>query len=138
MTRSIERILTTHVGSLPRSAALVALLYTRRTASRTTPRIRRRRQAAVDEVVAKQVEIGIDIVSDGEMGKVGYATYVKDRLSGFAGHYPRPPHLDLAPYPEFRDAMARDDGQADVQARRLRRPGRAHRSRRRCKRTSRI
>ena len=41
------------------------------------------------------------------MSKIGYATYVKDRLSGFAGHYPRPPHLDLAPHPEFREAMAR-------------------------------
>jgi 5-methyltetrahydropteroyltriglutamate--homocysteine methyltransferase len=46
-------------------------------------------------------------VSDGETSKVGYATYIKDRLSGFAGHYPRPPHLDLAPYPEFREAMTR-------------------------------
>jgi hypothetical protein len=48
------------------------------------------------------------------MGK-DYATYVKDRLSGFAGHYPRPPHLDLAPYPEFREAMARMIAQQLVQ-----------------------
>src|SRR5690606_14531226 len=54
--------------------------------------------------------VGIDIVSDGETSKVGYATYIKDRLSGFAGHYPRPPHLDLAPYPEFREALARMTG----------------------------
>src|SRR5690606_8480631 len=53
------------------------------------------------------IEIGLDVVSDGEIGKIGYATYVKDRLSGFEGHYPRPPHLDLAPHPEFREAMAR-------------------------------
>jgi 5-methyltetrahydropteroyltriglutamate--homocysteine methyltransferase len=108
MTRSIERILTTHVGSLPRSAALVALLYKKEDGepydhSAFDAAI----ATAVDEAVAKQAEIGIDVVSDGEMGKVGYATYVKDRLSGFAGHYPRPPHLDVAPYPEFRDAMAR-------------------------------
>jgi 5-methyltetrahydropteroyltriglutamate--homocysteine methyltransferase len=63
--------------------------------------------SAVDEVVRRQVEIGIDAVSDGEMGKVGYATYIKDRLSGFEGHYPRPPHLDLAPYPELREALTR-------------------------------
>ena len=43
----------------------------------------------------------------GETSKVGYATYIKERLSGFAGHYPRPPHLDLAPYPELREALAR-------------------------------
>jgi 5-methyltetrahydropteroyltriglutamate--homocysteine methyltransferase len=108
MTRRIDRILTTHVGSLPRSAALVALLYKKEDGE---PYDRGALDAAVatavDEVVAKQAEIGIDIVSDGEMGKVGYATYIKDRLSGFAGHYPRPPHLDVAPYPEFRDAMAR-------------------------------
>jgi 5-methyltetrahydropteroyltriglutamate--homocysteine methyltransferase len=44
---------------------------------------------------------GIDVVSDGETSKIGYSTYVKDRLSGFAGHHPRPPHLDLAPHPDL-------------------------------------
>jgi 5-methyltetrahydropteroyltriglutamate--homocysteine methyltransferase len=108
MTRSSERILTTHVGSLPRSAELVALLYKKEDGEPYDHGAFDQAIAtAVDEVVAKQAEIGIDVVSDGEMGKVGYATYVKDRLSGFAGHYPRPPHLDVAPYPEFRDAMAR-------------------------------
>jgi 5-methyltetrahydropteroyltriglutamate--homocysteine methyltransferase len=63
--------------------------------------------AAVSDVVRRQVETGIDIVSDGETSKVGYATYIKDRLSGFEGHYPRPPHLDLAPHPELREAMVR-------------------------------
>jgi len=61
----------------------------------------------VAEVVGRQCEVGIDIVSDGETSKIGYATYIKDRLSGFDGHYPRPPHLDLAPHPAFREAMAR-------------------------------
>ena len=108
MTRNTDRILTTHVGSLPRGADLVALInkkengepYDRAAFDAAVA-------AAVDDVVAKQAALGIDLVSDGEMSKVGYATYIKDRLSGFAGHYPRPPHLDLAPYPEFRDAMAR-------------------------------
>jgi 5-methyltetrahydropteroyltriglutamate--homocysteine methyltransferase len=63
--------------------------------------------AGVAEAVAKQVEAGVDIVSDGETSKVGYSTYIKDRLSGFAGHHPRPPHLDLAPYPELREALGR-------------------------------
>ena len=106
--KSDDRILTTHVGSLPRSAAVVDLLYKKENGE---PYDRAAFDAAisrgVDEAVAKQIEIGIDIVSDGETSKVGYATYVKDRLSGFAGHHPRPPHLDLAPYPEFRAAMAR-------------------------------
>jgi 5-methyltetrahydropteroyltriglutamate--homocysteine methyltransferase len=106
--RSAERILTTHVGSLPRGAAVVDLLYKKENGE---PYDRAEFDAtigaAVDEAVAKQVEAGIDVVSDGETSKVGYATYIKDRLTGFAGHHPRPPHLDLAPYPEFRAAMAR-------------------------------
>ncbi|HUO68758.1 MAG TPA: cobalamin-independent methionine synthase II family protein [Gammaproteobacteria bacterium] len=108
MTRSTDRILTTHVGSLPRAPALVALLYKKENGEPyEQAALETAVAAAVDEAVAKQREVGIDVVSDGEMSKVGYATYIKDRLSGFAGHYPRPPHLDLAPYPEFRDAMAR-------------------------------
>ncbi len=106
--KSAERILTTHVGSLPRSAAVVDLLYKKEggepyDAAAFDAAI----AAGVDDAVAKQVAVGIDVVSDGETSKVGYATYIKDRLSGFAGHHPRPPHLDLAPYPEFRAAMAR-------------------------------
>jgi 5-methyltetrahydropteroyltriglutamate--homocysteine methyltransferase len=108
MTLGTDRILTTHVGSLPRSPGLVALLYKKESGEPyEQTELDAAVAAAVDDIVAKQVELGIDVVSDGEMSKVGYATYVKDRLSGFAGHYPRPPHQDLAPYPEFRDAMAR-------------------------------
>ena len=103
MKLSTDRILTTHVGSLPRSAAVLDLLYRKEQGeSYDTEAFDDTVRAAVDDVVRKQVEIGIDVVSDGEMSKVGYATYVKDRLSGFEGHYPRPPHLDLAPYPELR------------------------------------
>jgi 5-methyltetrahydropteroyltriglutamate--homocysteine methyltransferase len=108
MKRSTDRILTTHVGSLPRGRGLVALLYEKENGElHDQAELDAAVRAAVDGVVAKQREIGLDVVSDGEMSKVGYATYIKDRLSGFAGHHPRPPHLDLAPYPEFRDAMAR-------------------------------
>ncbi len=106
--RSTDRILTTHVGSLPRSHELVTLLYEKESGEPySESAFEEAVAAAVDDVVARQRELGIDVVSDGEMSKVGYATYIKDRLSGFAGHYPRPPHLDLAPYPEFRDAMTR-------------------------------
>ena len=108
MKLSSERILTTHVGSLPRSAAVLDLLYKKEQGeSYDAQALDDTVASAVDEVVRRQVEIGIDAVSDGEMGKVGYATYIKDRLSGFEGHYPRPPHLDLAPYPELREALTR-------------------------------
>src|SRR5688572_26262056 len=108
MQHSTDRILTTHVGSLPRSPALVELLYKKDSGE---PYDRAAFDAAVAagvaDAVAKQVATGVDVVSDGETSKVGYATYIKDRLSGFAGHHPRPPHLDLAPYPELRQALGR-------------------------------
>jgi 5-methyltetrahydropteroyltriglutamate--homocysteine methyltransferase len=105
---SADRILTTHVGSLPRGAALVEQLYKKENGEPYDPaELDAEVARAVDDVVARQVAVGIDVVSDGETSKVGYSTYIKDRLSGFDGHYPRPPHLDLAPHPEFRDAMVR-------------------------------
>lgn len=108
MERSTDRILTTHVGSLPRGAAVVEVLYKKENGEPydqlTFDTVMER---AVDDIVRRQHDIGIDIVSDGETSKVGYATYIKDRLSGFEGHYRRPPHLDLAPHPQFREAMAR-------------------------------
>jgi 5-methyltetrahydropteroyltriglutamate--homocysteine methyltransferase len=108
MKRSTDRILTTHVGSLPRSAALVELLYKKDNGEPYDGAAFHSAVAAgVADAVAKQVAAGVDIVSDGETSKVGYSTYIKDRLSGFAGHHPRPPHLDLAPYPELRQALAR-------------------------------
>ena len=108
METSTERILCTHVGSLPRPAAVLDLLHEKeRREPYETETFDRTIAAAVDAVVKKQVDTGIDAVSDGELGKIGYATYVKDRLSGFEGHYPRPPHLDLAPYPQLREALAR-------------------------------
>ena len=55
--------------------------------------------AAVDEAVRRQVEAGIDLVSDGEMGKISYATYIKDRISGFDGDSPRRPPADLEDFP---------------------------------------
>ena len=111
MLLSTERILTTHVGSLPRGPRVIELLYKKEHGEPyDASALREAVATAVDEVVARQVAAGIDVVSDGETSKVGYATYIKDRLSGFAGHYPRPPHLDLAPYPEFREALARMTG----------------------------
>jgi len=111
MLQSSERILTTHVGSLPRPKPVLELLLRK---ERGEPYDEAAFDAeiarAVDEIVARQVEIGLDVVSDGEISKIGYATYVKDRLSGFEGHHPRPPALDLAPHPELREAIARMTG----------------------------
>jgi 5-methyltetrahydropteroyltriglutamate--homocysteine methyltransferase len=108
MRLSTERILTTHVGSLPRTGNVVELLYRKENGEAYDRAAYDAAVAAgVADAVAKQVAAGIDVVSDGETSKVGYSTYIKDRLSGFAGHHPRPPHLDLAPYPELREALAR-------------------------------
>ena len=108
MRLSTERILTTHVGSLPRGLGLVELLY-KKDAGQPYDEAAFAAAVAVGvtDAVAKQVAAGVDVVSDGEASKIGYATYVKHRLSGFAGHHSRPPHLDLAPYPELREALAR-------------------------------
>jgi 5-methyltetrahydropteroyltriglutamate--homocysteine methyltransferase len=108
MKTSTDRILTTHVGSLPRSEAVLDfILRKERGEPYEQAGFDAAAEAAVDACVARQKTTGIDIVSDGEMSKVGYATYIKDRLSGFEGHYPRPPHKDVAPYPGFREAMGR-------------------------------
>jgi 5-methyltetrahydropteroyltriglutamate--homocysteine methyltransferase len=100
-------ILTTHVGSLPRGNDLIPLLLARdQGKSYDAAAFDRLTQAAVDEAVAKQEAAGVSIVSDGELGKVGYSTYIKERLSGFGGNVARRPALDLAPYPELRKKLA--------------------------------
>ena len=80
----MERIRTTHTGSLPRPPELIAQLVARERGERV-PDIDKQIAAAVREVVKRQSDIGIDFVDDGEMGKIGFAMYVKDRLTGFAG-----------------------------------------------------
>jgi 5-methyltetrahydropteroyltriglutamate--homocysteine methyltransferase len=93
---------TTHVGSLPRGPELVPLLLVRdKGEAYDEDEFDRVVQAAVDEGVRKQVEAGVSIVSDGELGKVGYSTYIIERLEGFGGHTPRKPAKDLAQVPEL-------------------------------------
>ena len=95
-------IKTTHVGSLPRGPELTALLLARDHGKLyDAGEFDRVVQAAVDEAVQRQVAAGVSIVSDGEMGKVGYSTYVIERLEGFGGHTPRKPAKDLAQVPEL-------------------------------------
>ena len=86
----MNRILTTHVGSLPRSQRVTA--------------------DAVRTVVARQVEAGIDLVSDGEQSKISYATYIKDRITGFDGDSPRRTPQDLEAFPSFLKRLASSGG----------------------------
>ena len=111
MRLSTDRILTTHVGSLPRPQPLVdALLRKDRGEVTDWAAYDDVIAGAVDEVVRRQAEVGIDIPSDGEASKVSYSTYMMDRLNGFGGDNQRKVALDLAPYPEFRAKMARMTG----------------------------
>jgi 5-methyltetrahydropteroyltriglutamate--homocysteine methyltransferase len=100
MSTSAGRILTTHVGSLPRSQAVTDVLFAReREEARDVAQDDAVIAQAVAEVVRRQVEVGIDIVSDGEMSKISYATYVARRLAGFGGDTPREPGQDLVEFP---------------------------------------
>ncbi len=104
MAKSIK---TSHVGSMPRGDELVPLLLARdKGESYDAAEFDRLVQAAIDAVVAKQVECGVDVVSDGELGKVGYSTYIIERLSGFGGHIPRKPAMDMAEHPELGKKLA--------------------------------
>jgi 5-methyltetrahydropteroyltriglutamate--homocysteine methyltransferase len=106
MKTSSERILTTHVGSLPRPDDAVALLLRKdRGEAYDEAEFDRVMRRAVADIVKRQVEIGLDVVSDGETSKIGYATYIKDRFNGFGGDFTPKPHLDLADHPEFRKRM---------------------------------
>lgn len=107
MLRSTERILTTHVGSLPRSQAVTDVLFAREGTGPLPPDHREVIHDAVAEVVRRQVQLGIDIVSDGEMGKISYATYIKDRLSGFDGDTAREPGQDLVEHPRLLEKLAK-------------------------------
>jgi len=101
-------ILTTHVGSLPRGPELTPLLLARDHGQPyDAAEFDRVVQAAIDEGVKLQKEAGVSIVSDGELGKVGYSTYIIERLSGFGGDSPRKPALDLAPLPDLRAKLAK-------------------------------
>ncbi len=107
MKRSADRILTTHVGSLPRSQQLSEILLKKDHGEPVDPaEFDRTVREAVIANVKQQAATGIDIVSDGEASKVSYATYVHERLSGFGGDQPRKIALDLVDYPDFCKKMA--------------------------------
>ena len=106
-----KRILTTHVGSLPRSAEVTELVFAVERGDAVDPvQFDRVVGAAVEAVVARQVAAGIDLVSDGEMSKISYATYIKDRITGFDGDSPREPPADLEDFPSFLQRQAKGGG----------------------------
>jgi 5-methyltetrahydropteroyltriglutamate--homocysteine methyltransferase len=107
MKLSSDKILTTHVGSLPRSKAVTDVVF----ANENNEELDKDKAAAVirravRQVVARQSEVGVDVVSDGEMSKISYATYIKDRITGFDGDSPRQPPKDLEDFPGFMKKLA--------------------------------
>jgi len=111
MRTSQDRILTTHVGSLPRPLELRQLLVAKdKGEPYDRAELERQTRDAVLAIVRRQAATGVDIVNDGEMSKPGYSTYVADRLSGFAGHEPAKPRLDTRDHPNFMAAYERMTG----------------------------
>jgi 5-methyltetrahydropteroyltriglutamate--homocysteine methyltransferase len=104
----LARILTTHVGSLPRPQDVVDQVWAEDKGEAVDrDEYERVIGAAVKQRVRDQVDAGVDFVSDGEMSKIGYATYIRHRLSGFeVGDVPRATPADLDAYPSFRDRLA--------------------------------
>jgi 5-methyltetrahydropteroyltriglutamate--homocysteine methyltransferase len=105
---SQSRILTTHVGSLPRPQNVVDLLFAQDRGEPYDPaRFAETMQCAVGDAVRLQAQAGVDMVSDGEMSKISYATYIRHRLTGFEpGNVPRATPQDLDDFPEYRDKIA--------------------------------
>jgi 5-methyltetrahydropteroyltriglutamate--homocysteine methyltransferase len=112
---SSERILVTHVGSLPRSQAVADVLFARDRGAATDAAASATISEAVRDVVRRQVEAGVDVVSDGEMSKITYATYIKDRITGFAGDTPREPGQDLVEFPRILKKLAESGATAKYQ-----------------------
>lgn len=111
MKTSKNRILTTHVGSLPRSKAVTDVVFAREHGEALDEGAARKIiRDAVRDVVSRQAKAGVDLVSDGEMSKISYATYIKDRISGFEGDSPRQPPKDLEEFPGFLQRQASSGG----------------------------
>ena len=113
MIRSIDRFLTTHTGSLPRPDDLVRIMYAKEEGQVVDRAdLAKHIRDAVAAVVAQQKEAGIDIMSDGEMSKPSYATYVKDRLSGFGGTGNTFVYQDLVDFPNLAKRVFGDPGRS--------------------------
>jgi 5-methyltetrahydropteroyltriglutamate--homocysteine methyltransferase len=108
METSKDRILTTHVGSLPRPQDVVDVLFAQdRGEAIDEKHFEEVVGNAVKETVRLQVDAGIDVIDDGEMSKISYATYIRHRLTGFEGDSSRPTPKDLDDYPEYRDRLVK-------------------------------
>jgi 5-methyltetrahydropteroyltriglutamate--homocysteine methyltransferase len=113
MKRSTERFLTTHTGSLPRPDDLIRTMFAKEEGVPVDGAALERRVAeAVAEVVRKQAQAGVDIVDDGEMSKPSYATYIKDRLSGFGGEGNTFVYQDLVGFPKLAQRVFGDPGRS--------------------------
>ena len=113
MTDNNNRFLTTHTGSLPRPDDLVSIMYAKEEGQNIDhAELGERIHAAVAEVVAKQRKAGIDIINDGEVSKPSYATYVKDRLSGFGGTGNTFVYQDLVEFPNLAKRVFGDPGRS--------------------------
>ena len=113
MKGSLERILTTHTGSLPRPADLVRMMFAREEGVPVDgPALAARIRTAVADVVRKQTDAGITVVNDGELSKPSYATYVKDRLNGFGGTSQPLQYRDLVDFPEMAKRVFGDPGRS--------------------------
>ena len=107
----MARIQTTHVGSLPRSKQITDLVFAREAGVPVEAAgFNAIVASAVTDIVAKQRAVGVDLPSDGEMSKISYATYIKDRLTGFAGDSSRRPPQDLELVPSFLERQAKSGG----------------------------
>ena len=113
MKRGTDRFLTTHTGSLPRPEDLIRMMYAKEEGVPVDPAaLSERVAAAVAEVAGKQAAAGIDVINDGEMSKPSYATYIKDRLSGFGGTGNTFVYQDLAEFPNLAKRVFGDPGRS--------------------------
>src|SRR6266700_4108641 len=113
MKRSTDRFLTTHTGSLPRPEDLIRMMYAKEEGVPVdAAALSQRVGAAVGEVVRKQTAAGVDVINDGEMSKPSYATYIKDRLSGFGGAGNTFVYQDLADFPNLAKRVFLDPGRS--------------------------
>ena len=107
----MSNILTTHVGSLPRSKELSDFLFVKDKGEKfSKSSFDEVLKNNVESVVKRQLDVGIDFVSDGEMSKISYATYIKDRIDGFSGESERRAPADLDDFPEYKEKIAKSGG----------------------------
>lgn len=111
MPSSVYRILTTHVGSLPRTKQVTDLIFAQENGDKFDAQdYKRVIAAAVHDVVDRQVKVGVDLVSDGEQSKLSDATYIKDRITGFEGDSPRQTPQDPGAFSSFMKRLAAAGG----------------------------